>query len=110
MYFVGRTKEWIYSSMPNAIILHANCFWIIKLDVQYVRVDALISSTQKFKLIGEGSQSTYTLQYPYSRATREKDTNTTREKGAHVEINGWRQIKLLPGFKLKIMVMALIPC
>jgi hypothetical protein len=45
-------------------------------------VDALTSSTQKLKLIGEGSQSTYTLQHPHSRAAR--------GKGANMEINGWR--------------------
>jgi hypothetical protein len=46
----------------------------------------------------EGSQSTYTLQYPHSRAAIEKGANTAREKGANtakekgtiVEINGWK--------------------
>jgi hypothetical protein len=55
-----------------------------------VRMDALTSSTQKLKLMGEGSQSTYTLQQPHSRAAREKGANAAREKGANVEINGWR--------------------
>jgi hypothetical protein len=55
-----------------------------------VRMDALTSSTQKLKLMEEGSQSTYTLQHPHSRATREKGANAAREKGANVEINGWR--------------------
>jgi hypothetical protein len=56
----------------------------------HVRVDALTSSTQKLKLMGEGSLSTYTLQHPHSCAAREKDANAAREKGANVEINGWR--------------------
>jgi hypothetical protein len=47
-----------------------------------VRVDALTSSTQKLKLMGEGSQSNYTLQHPHSLAAR--------EKGANMKINGWR--------------------
>jgi hypothetical protein len=34
--------------------------------VKFVTVDTLISSIQKFKLMGEGSQSTYTLQHPHS--------------------------------------------
>jgi hypothetical protein len=51
---------------------------------------ALTNSTQKLKLMGEGSQSTYTLQHPHSRAAREKGANAAREKGANVEINGWR--------------------
>jgi hypothetical protein len=55
-----------------------------------VRVDTLTSSTQKLKLMGEGSQSTYTLQHSHSRVTREKGTNTAREKGANMEINGWK--------------------
>jgi hypothetical protein len=59
-----------------------------------VRMDALTSSSQKLKLMGEGSQSTYTLQHPHSRAAR--------EKGANVEIK-WveAQIKPLPGFELE---------
>jgi hypothetical protein len=48
----------------------------------HIRVDALTSSTQKLKLLGEVRQSTYTLQHPHSRALR--------EKGTHVEINRWR--------------------
>jgi hypothetical protein len=32
--------------------------------------------------MGKGSQSTYTLQHPHSRAAR--------EKGVNMEINGWR--------------------
>jgi hypothetical protein len=47
-----------------------------------VRVDALTSSTQKLKLMGEGSQFTYPLQHPHSRVAKEKDIN--------VEINRWR--------------------
>ena len=39
--------------------------------VKDVRVDALTSSTQKLKLMGQGSLSTYTLQHPHSRAARE---------------------------------------
>jgi hypothetical protein len=47
-----------------------------------VRVNSLTSSTQKLKLLGEGSQSTYTLQHPHSHAAR--------EKGANVEIKEQR--------------------
>jgi hypothetical protein len=47
-----------------------------------VRVDALTNSSQKFKLVGEGRQSTYTFQHPHSRGAR--------QKGANMEINGWR--------------------
>jgi hypothetical protein len=53
-------------------------------------LESLTSSTQKLKLMGEGSQSTYTLQHPHSRAAREKGANTAREKATNVEINGWR--------------------
>jgi hypothetical protein len=53
-------------------------------------MDALTISTQKFKLVEEGSQSTYTLQHPHSRAAREKDANAASEKGVNAEINGWR--------------------
>jgi hypothetical protein len=63
--------------------------YFVKLDVS-VRVDALTSSTQKLKLMGECSQSTYTLQHPHSRAAREKGANAAKEKGANVEINRWR--------------------
>jgi hypothetical protein len=47
-----------------------------------VRLNSLTSSTQKLKLLGEGSQSTYTLQHPHSHAAR--------EKGANVEIKEQR--------------------
>lgn len=46
-----------------------------------VRVDKLTNSTQKLKLLEEGSQFNYTLQHPDSRAVKEKGTN--------VEINEW---------------------
>jgi hypothetical protein len=48
---------------------------------------------QKLKLMGEGSQFTYTLKYPHSCATREK----------HKRGNKWveAQIKPLPGFELE---------
>jgi hypothetical protein len=55
-----------------------------------VRVDALTSSTQKLKLMRQGSQSTYTLQHPHSRAAREKGANAAREKDTNMKINGWR--------------------
>jgi hypothetical protein len=54
-----------------------------------VRVDALTSSTQKLKLMGEGSQSTCTLQHT-PRVQPEKKAQTQPERGANVEINGWR--------------------
>jgi hypothetical protein len=53
-----------------------------KPSLHTVRVDTLTNSTQKLKLTREGSQSTYTLQHPHSREAR--------EKGANVEIDGWR--------------------
>jgi hypothetical protein len=37
---------------------------VYRLGVAPVIVDTLTSSTQKLKLMGEGSQSTYTLQHP----------------------------------------------
>jgi hypothetical protein len=59
-------------------------------DTLCVRVDALTSSTQKLQLMGEGSQSTYTLQHPHSCVSREKGASTVKEKGTNVKINGWR--------------------
>jgi hypothetical protein len=56
-------------------------------------VDALTTSTQKIKLLGENRQSTYTLQRPHSRAAREKCAN--------VEIRGGGTNKPLSGFELE---------
>jgi hypothetical protein len=72
-------------------------------EVKYhiVRVDALTNSTQKLKLLGEGSQSTYTLQHLHSR---EPDTN-----GINVEIQG-RRHKWSLCQDLKSRPLALIPC
>jgi hypothetical protein len=58
---------------------------------QSVRVDALTSSTQKLKLLGEGRQSTYTLPLTCSRRERHKCGN----KGVEV------QIKHMSGFELE---------
>jgi hypothetical protein len=60
--------------------------YISKASMSSVRVDTLISSTQKLKLMRENRQSTYTLQHPRSRAAREKGANTAKEKGANVNI------------------------
>lgn len=57
---------------------------ILIIYVGNVRMDALTSSTQTLKLLGEGRQSTYTLQHPHPR--------TTREEGANVKIK-WRRHK-----------------
>jgi hypothetical protein len=67
----------------------------------HVRVHELTNSTQKFKLMGEGSQSTYTLQHPHSRAAKEKGTNAIRERRKCG--NKWveAQIKPLSGFELE---------
>jgi hypothetical protein len=67
---------------------------------EIVRVP-LTNSTQKLKLMGEGSQSTYTLQHPHSRAAREKGAKATRERRKHG--NKWveAQIKPLSGFELE---------
>jgi hypothetical protein len=56
--------------------------WLFDYLLTDVRVNALTSLNQKLKLLGEERQSTYTLQHPHSRATR--------EEGANVEIKGRR--------------------
>jgi hypothetical protein len=71
------------------MVLLSDTRLVLLLEV-FVTMDALTNSTQKLKLMREGSQSTYTLQHPHSRAAREKGANAAREKGANVEINGWR--------------------
>jgi hypothetical protein len=43
--------------------------------IKVVRVDALTVLTQKLKLLGEGGQSTYTLQHPHVQPMR------TRKRG-----------------------------
>jgi hypothetical protein len=65
-------------------------------EVKYhiVRVDTLTNSTQKLKLLGEGSQSTYTLQHLHSRATRHK-WHKRGNTGAEA------QMKSLPGFEIE---------
>jgi hypothetical protein len=97
-----------FLSIFNSPIPRLSCSRLIMLYYNYVtefkftshgtliivRVDTLTRSTQKLKLVGEGSQSTYTLQHPHSRAVRER-----RKRG-----NKWvkTQIKPLPGFELEI--------
>jgi hypothetical protein len=56
-------------------------------------VDALTSSTQKLKLLGEDGQCTYTLQCPHSRVAGEEGKCENKEADA--------QIKPLSGFKLE---------
>jgi hypothetical protein len=68
----------------------------------HVRVDALTSSTQKLRLMGEGNQSTYTLHHPpltcSQRERRKRRQRETRKRG-----NKWveAQIKSLSGFELE---------
>jgi hypothetical protein len=98
--FIGvvNMEAWMqYWVTKNA--LRGNMFFLYVMDKKYrrlqyiskasmssVRVDTLISSTQKLKLMRENRQSTYTLQHPRSRAAREKGANTAKEKGANVNI------------------------
>jgi hypothetical protein len=64
------------------------------LSVFCVRVDTLTSSTQKLKLMREGSQSTYTLQHPHSRAARERHKRRQRER--HNPGNKWVEAQIKP--------------
>jgi hypothetical protein len=55
-------------------------------------VDALNSSTQKLKLMGEDRQFTYILQHPHSRTNHnmyciKHKSLSFREKDANIEIN-----------------------
>jgi hypothetical protein len=61
-----------------------------------ITVDALTNSTQKLKLMGEGRQSTYTLQHPTPCNKRER----------HKRGNKWveTQIQPLLGFELETSV------
>jgi hypothetical protein len=69
-----------------------------------VRVDTLTSSTQKLKLMGEGSLSTYTVIHltpPLTCSQRERRKRSQRERRKRG--NKWveAQIKPLSGFKLE---------